>query len=267
MKQRIISAFFAVILLFIILFSNRYVFDIAVAIISSMAIFEVLSALKLKEYKIMTSIALLMPFALLLTFYIARDGIFAVVYLFIAAFLLTMLFDHSRYTFNTAAMFIAVSLMISLMFIHASFIRSMDNGLLNIWIALLGCWITDSCAYFAGYAFGKHKLAPTISPKKTIEGSIGGILGVIAILTAYALVVANINNISVNVFYIVILGLICGIISQLGDLCASIIKRENNVKDFGNIMPGHGGVMDRFDSFIFVVPVVYYFLERFPVFY
>ena len=266
MKQRLISAFFAVILLVVVLLCNQYVLDGAVVIISSMAIFEVISALNLKEYKIMTTIALLMPAFLLLTFYIDEKYINATAFLFIAAFLLTMLFDHKRYTFDTATKFITVSLMISLMFIHVTFIRHADNGVLNLLVALIGCWITDSCAYFTGYACGRHKLAPTISPKKTIEGSIGGILGVIIILTAYALIAANIFNITANVASAVIIGLICGILSQLGDLCASIIKRENNVKDFGNIMPGHGGVMDRFDSFIFVAPVVYYLLGIFPVF-
>ena len=266
MKQRIISAFFAVILLVLVLLSNKYVLDVVVAIISSMAIFEVLSAIKMKEYKIMRTIAILMPFALLLTFYVCKEYIGAVVYLFIAAFLLTMLFDHKRYTFDTAVKFITVSLMISLMFIHVSFVRSMDNGVLNLWVILIGCWITDTCAYFTGYVCGKHKLAPTISPKKTIEGSIGGVVGVTVVLVAYAYVMGNIYNISANLLYAAIIGLICGVISQLGDLCASIIKRENGVKDFGNIMPGHGGVMDRFDSFLFVVPCVYYFLSNFPIF-
>lgn len=266
MKQRLISAFFAIILLVIVLLSNQYVFDIAVVFIASMAIYEVVSALGLKEYKIMSAIALVMPIALLLVFYTGGKYITATVYLFIAAFLLTMLFQHGRYTFDIAAKFIAVSLMISLMFIHVIFIRHLENGVLNVFIVLIGSWITDSCAYFAGYAFGKHKLAPSISPKKTIEGSVGGILGVSVILTAYAHVAANIFNITANISSAIIIGLICGVISQLGDLCASVIKRENNVKDFGNIMPGHGGVMDRFDSFLFVAPAVYYLLEVLPIF-
>ena len=127
--------------------------------------------------------------------------------------------------------------------------------------------VTDTCAYFTGLAIGKHKLAPSVSPKKTIEGSIGGVVGVTVILAAYAAVFGNImDSITANVSAAVCIGLICGVISQFGDLCASVIKRENNIKDFGKIMPGHGGVMDRFDSFIFVAPVVYYFLNSFPIF-
>lgn len=266
MKQRLISAFFAVLLLVLVLLCNQYVFDAVVIIISSMAIFEVISALKLKEYKIMTTIALLMPACVLLASYFGREYITCAIFIFLTGFLLTMLFDHNRYTFTTAAMFIAVTVTISFMFVHVSFIRHTDNGVLNVLVALIGCWITDSCAYFSGYAFGKHKLAPTISPKKTIEGSIGGILGVVVILTAYALISANIFNITANVANAIIIALVCSVLSQLGDLCASIIKRENNIKDFGNIMPGHGGVMDRFDSFLFVAPAVYYLLEIFPIF-
>ncbi|MBQ2888833.1 MAG: phosphatidate cytidylyltransferase, partial [Clostridia bacterium] len=87
------------------------------------------------------------------------------------------------------------------------------------------------------------------------------------ILAAYTAIMGNImDSITVNVTSAICVGLICGVISQFGDLCASVIKRENNIKDFGKIMPGHGGVMDRFDSFIFVAPVVYYFLNSFPIF-
>ena len=139
--------------------------------------------------------------------------------------------------------------------------------IMNLFVIFIGSWITDTCAYFTGLAIGKHKLAPSISPKKTIEGSVGGIVGVTVILAAYAAIMGNImDNITVNITSAICIGVICGVISQLGDLCASIIKRENNIKDFGKIMPGHGGVMDRFDSFIFVAPVVYYFLNAFPIF-
>ena len=145
-------------------------------------------------------------------------------------------------------------------------VRRLGNENIDVLVVLIGSWITDSCAYFAGYFFGKHKLAPEISPKKTIEGSIGGIFGVIVIIAAYAIVAGHIMNKSVNIYSAIVIGLIAGIVSQFGDLCASIIKREHNVKDFGNIMPGHGGVMDRFDSLLFVAPTVYYIVKFFPIF-
>lgn len=267
MKQRLISSFFAIILLVLVVFSNQYVFDVAVVLISAMGIFEVITALELSQYKIMTSISVLMPLVFMLISYFAWEYAFAAVFLFIAAYLLVMLFDHKRYSFTTAAMFMMISLMVTFAFIHVSLTRHLANGILNVFVIFIGSWITDTCAYFTGLAIGKHKLAPSVSPKKTIEGSIGGIIGVTVILAAYAAVFGNImDSITVNVPAAVCIGLICGVISQFGDLCASVIKRENNIKDFGKIMPGHGGVMDRFDSFIFVAPVVYYFLNSFPIF-
>ncbi len=268
MKQRVISSLFGIILLILVLMGNQYVFDFVVTLITMTAIYEVINAVGLKEFRRMTAVALLMPPALMLTSYISTEYLSGVVFLFVAAFLLLMLFDHKRYIFEKAALFIAISLMISLSFLYVSLIRRLGNGNLDIWVLLIGCWITDTCAYFTGYFAGKHKLAPEISPKKTIEGSIGGIIGVTVILTAYAHIAANIlGNVSVNTLSAVITGLVCGVISQFGDLCASIIKREHNIKDFGNIMPGHGGVMDRFDSFLFVAPAVYYILKIFPIFY
>lgn len=267
MKQRLISSFFAIILLILVVFSNQYVFDVAVVLISAMGIFEVITALELSQYKIMTSISVLMPLVFMLISYFAWEYAFAAVFLFIAAYLLVMLFDHKRYSFTTAAMFMMISLMVTFAFIHVSLTRHLSNGILNVFVIFIGSWITDTCAYFTGFAIGKHKLAPSVSPKKTIEGSIGGVVGVTVILAAYAAVFGNImDSITANVSAAVCIGLICGVISQFGDLCASVIKRENNIKDFGKIMPGHGGVMDRFDSFIFVAPVVYYFLNSFPIF-
>lgn len=266
MKQRIISAFFGIIVLVAVMLGGNVVFDVAVVFISSMAIYEVVTAIGLRRNSFMTIFSVLLPVAIMIVSHINREYIFSVVYLFIAFCLITMLFKHGKYTFNDVAKYIAASVMISLSFIHISFVRAFDNGAVCVFIVFIGSWITDTCAYFTGMAIGKHKLAPKISPKKTIEGSIGGIVGVTVIITAYTLICANIINMNVNICSIIVIGLISGVLSQFGDLCASIIKRENDIKDFGNIMPGHGGVMDRFDSFLFVAPAVYYILELFPVF-
>ena len=137
---------------------------------------------------------------------------------------------------------------------------------MNLFLIFIGSWITDTCAYFSGMLFGKHKLAPTISPKKTVEGAAGGALGTMLVMTVYALCVKHFAAVNLNLPGVIILGILCGIFSQTGDLCASIIKREHGIKDFGHIMPGHGGVMDRFDSLIFVSPIVYYFISFFPIF-
>ena len=124
--------------------------------------------------------------------------------------------------------------------------------------SLCGAWIADTGAYFSGVALGKHKLCPEISPKKTIEGFIGGILTT-GIVYAVAFGV-RFGFIVQNVLIAFILGIVCAVIGTLGDLSASMVKRQIGFKDYGNIMPGHGGLMDRFDSVLFVLPTFYAFI-------
>lgn len=125
-----------------------------------------------------------------------------------------------------------------------------------IWLIFIFAWGTDTFAYLSGSLFGKHKLCPKLSPKKTIEGSIGGILGAGIITFLYA----RYFNLSPVVTFILI-SVFGSIISQIGDLVASKIKRITGIKDFGFIMPGHGGILDRFDSILFTAPYVYYVVK------
>jgi phosphatidate cytidylyltransferase len=115
-------------------------------------------------------------------------------------------------------------------------------------------WTTDAGAYFVGRRFGKHKLAPSLSPNKTIEGSIGGIFFAVLMGLAWG------RWINIPIVHCVVLGILCGVLGQIGDLCESAMKRDVGIKDFGGIMPGHGGVLDRFDSLLFTAPVCYYYL-------
>lgn len=131
-------------------------------------------------------------------------------------------------------------------------------GLHHVLLIFIGVWLTDSGAYFVGSALGKHKLIPAVSPHKTIEGAIGGILGAIVGYVIYALVLQFAFGIKVNYIYLIILAVIVGIIDQVGDLVASFMKREQGIKDFGKLFPGHGGVMDRFDSSIAVAPAIFF---------
>lgn len=125
-----------------------------------------------------------------------------------------------------------------------------------VWIIVLGALGTDIFAYFAGVFLGKHKLCPKISPKKTIEGSAGGVLGSVVLCGAFGLVFAP--DLAPHCF---VLGALCGIFSQFGDLTASIFKRKMGIKDYGNLIPGHGGILDRFDSVLFTAPLVFYYIH------
>ncbi len=134
-----------------------------------------------------------------------------------------------------------------------------ENGWLYMVPALAGAWISDTCAYFAGVTLGKHKIVPHISPKKTWEGCVGGAVGCALIVMLYFdIVVYGADGISMNIVLFslltFVLGFLMSVMSQLGDWTASLIKRQVGIKDYGNIFPGHGGMMDRFDSTLFTIP-------------
>ncbi|OGO78451.1 MAG: hypothetical protein A2Y23_03735 [Clostridiales bacterium GWB2_37_7] len=180
----------------------------------------------------------------------------------IAAIMLIFLFSYEIFTRKSSVNGIVHTLFgfiyVGFLLAHIIFINNLEDGAVLIWLPFLTAWFTDTAAYFTGISIGKHKLSPIISPKKTVEGAIGGIIGSTVLTTAFGIVIGNYNN-SVGIQNFVLIGLICGVVSQLGDLAASYIKRHTNLKDFGNLIPGHGGILDRFDSILFTMPVVYYY--------
>lgn len=132
------------------------------------------------------------------------------------------------------------------------------EGTKYIWLIFIIAFGTDTFAYTAGSIFGKRKLCPNISPNKTIEGSIGGVLGSLILTIGFSMLM-NLNPI----WKLILLSILASVIAQIGDLAASRIKRITGIKDFGHIIPGHGGIIDRFDSIILVAPVIYYFIRYF----
>jgi len=132
-------------------------------------------------------------------------------------------------------------------------------GVYLVWMILISSWVCDTCAYFTGVAFGKHRMAPVLSPKKSVEGAIGGIVGSAVIGALFSVLVAKQTapGEAITVAFAVIAG-VGAVLSQIGDLAASAIKRNHGIKDYGSCIPGHGGIMDRFDSVIFTAPVIYF---------
>lgn len=137
-----------------------------------------------------------------------------------------------------------------------------EDGIYTFWLIFICSWGCDTCAYLAGVTMGKHKMAPVLSPKKSIEGAIGGIIGAVIIGVLYGTII-NEHLYSINNAPL-LFGIICGtggLISMVGDLCASAIKRNYEIKDYGNLIPGHGGIMDRFDSVIITAPLIYFLIK------
>jgi len=128
-----------------------------------------------------------------------------------------------------------------------------------VWLIFLSSWGCDTCAYCAGRLFGKHKMAPVLSPKKTVEGAIGGVIGSILLTLLYSVIMRRFMEIPDKTMYVMLaVSAVGAFISMVGDLAASAIKRNYEVKDYGKLIPGHGGILDRFDSVFFTAPIVYY---------
>lgn len=165
---------------------------------------------------------------------------------------------NSTHVSMTIFGFVYVSVMLSYLYQ----IRSLNNGIYLIWLAFIGAWGSDTCAYAVGMLIGKHKLPSELSPKKSIEGCIGGIVGAALIGFIYASIfkthLAPIANPEIS---FAIIGAVSSVLSQIGDLAASAIKRNHGIKDYGKLIPGHGGILDRFDSIIFTAPIVYLLLQ------
>ncbi len=179
-----------------------------------------------------------------------------VVYLF--CLLVVAVFSKGKRDISHMAMlFVTVNLIIY-GFSSIVLLRDYEHGVWIYMLVFICPWMTDIFAYFTGYFFGKHKLIPDVSPKKTVEGAVGGTIFCTLSLLGYAFVLDYFNFIEANVNYIafICVGLLLSIVSQCGDLIFSLIKRKYGIKDYGNFMPGHGGVLDRFDSVITSAPFV-----------
>lgn len=137
-------------------------------------------------------------------------------------------------------------------------IRIEENGMLLLWLVFIGTWGSDTFAYCVGCLFGKHKAFPVLSPKKSVEGCVGGVVGAALITGVYAVCLNRfVEGVSVSVLAFVLIGVLASVVSQIGDLAASAMKRNYEIKDYGKLIPGHGGILDRFDSIMFTAPLVY----------
>lgn len=161
-------------------------------------------------------------------------------------------FSYPRYRAEQVmtAMFGVIYVGVMLSFIYQT--RSLYGGEYHVWLIFLSSWGCDTCAYCVGVLIGKHKMAPVLSPKKSLEGAVGGVAGAAILGAIYAAATGSIP---------MVYALICGmgaLLSMVGDLAASAIKRNQGIKDYGTLIPGHGGILDRFDSVIFTAPAIYF---------
>lgn len=171
-----------------------------------------------------------------------------------------IVFLHERYNIVDIAITLFGAAYVVFLFSFIILTRNLKNGILFVWLIFIGAWATDTFAYFTGKFLGKNKVLPVISPKKTLEGTIGGVIGTIAVTAVYGILIINRSfSYYIPIYHFIIIGALSGLISQIGDWGASAIKRYVKIKDYGNVMPGHGGILDRFDSILFTAPIVYFY--------
>ncbi len=264
MLKRTISAIVLLPLLIFLIVYGGLPLKIAVGIVSLIGMHEFYMAFSGKhrpEHVIGYTFAVI--YLLFLEQIIFGSNIFNI---FIAVFLICMLIylvvfnkkTNIEEIFVTFFGFFYVCFLLS----HITLTREFVNGKFFIWLIFLCAYGCDTGAYLVGMTLGKHKLIPALSPKKTVEGAIGGIIVATALCMIFGVMVENkfvIEYINTPLFC-ALTGLIGSVLSQIGDLAASAMKRYTGIKDFGNLIPGHGGIIDRFDSVLFTAPSVYYLM-------
>lgn len=279
MKVRLISAAVGIVLCVALLIIGDYYpmpIKIAISIVSGILCYEFISAKSLfKKYSI--SIPCL-AFSVLMPLLCNTVLEYIPLYVYTIVFFVLLVVLHNTIKVEDALFAYGGTLLITLSMTAFSDVAFGEFGHTSFWVVLTLAvpWLADSGAYFAGVFFGKHKLCPSISPKKTIEGAIGGLvcgtLGAVLVGYIFSLIYAadlsvGGGNVTAEVEYLplIIIGLINPIVSIFGDLTFSLIKRSCGIKDFGSIMPGHGGMLDRFDSIILCAPLVFLISQYFTV--
>lgn len=269
MKVRIISALVAIALAVLVLFFlPTAVFYIVISLISGLAGFELVRVVKKECHPAMLVGAVIAAGAAPLCGLFDRLLWASLLLLAFGLFLtLIQVFNHTQPVTVTAYVFF-VTLYAAFTFFCVGVLRGRENGLYYVVLALLIPWLSDTGAYFTGTFLGKHKMCPAVSPKKTWEGFVGGwIFSVLASVGATLLYwwIAAGRVDMVIVWQVALTALIVSPVSVVGDLFTSVIKRQYNIKDMGTIMPGHGGVMDRFDSVCLSAPVVLVLVQLMPL--
>ncbi|MBE5830725.1 MAG: phosphatidate cytidylyltransferase [Butyrivibrio sp.] len=264
MKTRVISGIVIGLVLAAVLIPGGYILAATLLTVSFVSFFELTRATGVHENGKKVNALEVCGYISVLVHYIqavlVKDYSYYIFSIMFAFFLIMVVYVLSfpKFTATQAitTFFCFVYAPVNMSFVYLLRIR--PYGAYLAWIPFIA-WVCDTCAYFAGRAFGKHKLVPKLSPKKTVEGAIGGILGSVAVgfIFGYILYSKEAHNAMVIMAFMMIT-FVGSIIAQLGDLLASGIKRDHNIKDYGNLIPGHGGIMDRFDSVIFVIPCIYF---------
>lgn len=265
MKTRIITAVVALcILVPFLVFSDTFAMVFLTVLLTGISLFEMFRCIGVwkKWYVSLPSVAVGLFFNVSVRYLNGGyANLFAV--LFFVSFCLMVyllgvsVFAGQSFSVRDAGLTAMITIYISFGFASMTLLRDLQHGLYIFLLSFLIPWMSDSFAYFTGVFCGKHKLIPAVSPHKTVEGAVGGVLGAGLTTCLYGLIVSKIVSVTPNYLFLFVTGLFVAALSQIGDLVASLIKRQYGVKDYGKLLPGHGGIMDRFDSILITAPYLY----------
>lgn len=258
MKQRIQTAILAFIIFIPFVIFGGLSFTIFVYALATIGLIELLRMRKISKYSVPSIIAIALLWIILypepsdIIFYTKSE----VIMLFVLFLLTYTVLVKNKFTFDDAGFILLSTIYVGMGFFYLLETRDWSNldGLFNIFYVLVVIWATDIGAYFAGRTFGRKKLWPEISPNKTVEGAIGGI--VLACITA--VIFHIIESVAASWFIVIGVTVLISIFGQIGDLVESAFKRHYGVKDSGDLLPGHGGILDRLDSLLFVLPILHF---------
>ena len=270
MKTRVLTAIVMVaVMVPFFVFSDTVMFPILMALLASIGICEMQSCIGNKKQFFALSISALigvgMPF--LARYYTGSNlfgYIFLIAFALIAVTFVISVFSGDDFTVDTAALSSSSTVYIAFGFTSLVMLRDLKFGAYIFLIPFVISWMTDTFAYFSGMLFGKHKLIPSVSPKKTVEGAIGGTVCAVSLTLLYGFIAGKISGAEPQYLSIGIISTVVSILSQCGDLVMSLVKRKFGIKDYGKLFPGHGGVLDRFDSIIITSPFIYFLTTFVP---
>ena len=272
MKARlIVAAIFVPILFVIIFFLPPIVMTATVAIICGIISFELIRSTKsadnIRIYIYSAVAAIAIPFLRMGS--LNKTGIIIAMFCLMAAVFAEAILAYERektINFTCIATVLFAGGIIPLFMSSLSELRHMTDGRYLVLLPFIVAFISDGGAYFAGVLWGRHKVTPHVSPNKSLEGYIGGFIAAILGMVIYGIILKYAAGFEINILWLIIYGIVGSLVTQLGDLSFSLVKREYKIKDYGNLLPGHGGMLDRFDSMIFAAPVIYVLVEFLPAF-
>ncbi|MBQ8923941.1 MAG: phosphatidate cytidylyltransferase [Lachnospiraceae bacterium] len=260
-KQRLLSGIVLVVLMVAILYLGGYVTGAAMLLLSLGGIFELL-----RIYKLHNTLLGYAGYVAAVAYYILlfTDLRAYILFMFIIAILVILgiyVFAYPKYTDKDIMAVIFSFFYVAFMLSYVYEIRILAHGGILVIMIFICSWVNDTLAYCAGVTMGKHKMSPKLSPKKSVEGLIGGLLGAAIVGGVYGYFLDKyVYDIKNSILVFAIIGLLGAVVAVIGDLTASAIKRNNDIKDYSKLIPGHGGILDRFDSIIFTAPVIYYLI-------